>query len=171
MQIDNCNLLPHEYVEQFEYMRISSVIQKTLIILALVLLLILSVAVGMCYFMQTNHTLDVPVEIKQSYNAAQQHAAELKKKKDLVANSKAEDCQALVSLNKLLSIKPQDVKFTKVDISKNIVVEGFAKDPAVINQYVSQINTIQAFNKASVDKISSAVNGDIKTFTLKADKK
>lgn len=172
MQIQTANLIPKEYMQQEYYSRLCKKVTRILITVILIVLLLISIILGMCYYLQTNRDMDVPEAIKNDYITAQENSELLKKKKDLLLKAKSEDSLVIQTLFALLSAKPNDIKLTRLEITNTnaIQIEGFASDPASFNQYVSQINVQSSlFSKAVVEKIAAS-NGNVKTFSIKAER-
>jgi hypothetical protein len=169
MQVETGNLMPVKYIQRFEYIQVSKMAVKLLTKITALFLFGSAVVGSLCYFYSTNRAMDVPPEIMAAYTAAQKGTVTMAKQKELLQKAKDEDCRPISTLSNLLSVKPAEIKFSRVEIARHIQIEGFAGDPVVINQYLAQIIALQAFSNANVEKISG--NGNFKTFVIKADQK
>lgn len=168
MQIRPANLIPQEFVKNQEYEETCRKLRRLLVFGIFMLLLFVSIIAGIYYYMETNQDMDVPPEIKNEYLAAQKNNDLLQKKKELFQKAKSEDCRLIDTLHALLIAKPDGIKFTRLEISNTIRIEGFGTDPSKFNGYVAVINENKSdFPQAVVEKISSVPNQGLKTFSIK----
>lgn len=171
-QIQPANLIPSAVLADKKAQATIKKIARWFIRLNLLLLFFTVSILSFCYYQTISRDMDVPDNIKQDYITAQNNMELVKKKNELYQKAISRDNQAIKTLTVLLTSKPADIRFTKLDIpnAKEVQLEGFASDPSLINQYVEAINNSGYFTKASAEKIASTTNEQYKTFTIHMEK-
>ena len=91
---------------------------------------------------------------------------------ELMRRAAREDRHVLERVDKLSQLKPESVRFLKVDISDSGsgVIEGYGSNAALFNQYTDRINQEgELFSKAVVERIAAGTGAQepVKTFTIR----
>lgn len=170
MQIRESNLIPVDFIRRRNYDDACFGI-KRFFKLGILVLLGFSVTVGAyMYYIQNSRDQDVPEKIKTEYSKAQQDLIVLQKKEQMDKKVIEEDVNTLPILETLIQTKPSDIRLTKIEISANVLVEGFMRDPSACNQYVQALNSQSTVNKAIIERLTNVGLTDMKSFGIRTNK-
>lgn len=122
---------------------------------------------------------EVPAALEGEFRQAQAGTAIISRWRALVATAKAEDQQAVATLETLLSAKPPELGLIRLELldtqgrrEANIALEGQAADAEKFSQFVSSLNSRpEAGITASINKIGSANEGEQKTALIRGSSK
>lgn len=120
-----------------------------------------------------SHTYDIPFALQTEYQEAQLKSNQLKTRLKIIDKADQDNHGTVVTIDTLASLKPSEIKLTRLDIdsiNSSVQLEGFSTDPAIFSIYVDQIRGQKnLFVSAQLDRINSVGQGNIKTFSIKAE--
>ena len=126
------------------------------------------------YFAFSYLTADttIPESLQAEFLQAQRQKAHMGNSLELMRRAAREDRRVLERVDKLSQLKPESVRFLKVDISDSGsgVIEGYGSNAALFNQYTDRINQEgELFSKAVVERIAAGTGAQepVKTFTIR----
>lgn len=119
-------------------------------------------------------SMSVPVELDAEYEKATVGMADIKSELAVIQKSKGENQLPMAALTGLVAVKPDSLKFTRIQIglkgdAKNpdwILFEANAKDAMLFREYAARLLENPLFAQVSVNKIASTNRDASKSATI-----
>ncbi|CVK21675.1 hypothetical protein [Sporomusa sphaeroides] len=166
------NLLGSDAIKQIEYERNRDKIFYILLAITAMLVIFLAIEIGF-YSYYAMYPKETPVALKTQYQEAITKQAEIHIKVQKIAKAEKEKKDITDTIDQLLIVKPEDIKFTSLIINDNKVnIECFSKNPKIFYEFTNKINLHGSFQQGQVEKVTSVKNNssfNIKEASIRAN--
>lgn len=172
----SCNFVPEEIRNENNFRKISAVAKVYFRWLILFLGIVFLLECGGIWWFSG---VTVPRPLEDEYQKAKVDIEVIKKEFGVIEKAAGEDQAPLAALYGLLKDRPPEIGFNRLEIGQSdgkkgasewISLEGVGTDPIIFRDYALKLNQNPVFANATISKIDSNQQNNIKTATIKAGK-
>ncbi|MFA6105841.1 MAG: PilN domain-containing protein [Patescibacteria group bacterium] len=167
-KVPTLNFIPKKYLDNKIFAKQMKIVKYALRSFSLILLGLLVFNIVGISVNAIGYNATLSPEIEKKYNETKIKVVELKIKKDSMEKAEYEYFQYDQILDMINNAKPDDIKFTKIDIKwDKVTINGVGEHVQSFNRFAENLQKQgKMFEKVMVDRMESEKTGNQKTFTL-----